>query len=209
MVRFIPIVCILFCERSLFGNMGEKAEKTKENIRREAYKLFADKGFKEVTMTDICEKTGLSRGGLYRYYSGTDEIFSEILSEEYVIADRIKEHESAKAILEDMLEAIKCEIMDKELSLSLAIYEYASLGNEKFFIRINENAKKRWESLIDYGMKTNEFKKVKPEQASDFILYYYQGLRMWSRVIPFDNQVAEHYAETVRQLLLNTNEKDE
>jgi len=36
-------------------------------------------------MTDICEQTGLSRGGLYRYYSGTDQIFSEILSEEYVI----------------------------------------------------------------------------------------------------------------------------
>ena len=65
--------------------MGKKGAKTKE-----AYRLFAEKGFKAVTMTDICEKTGLSRGGLYRYYSGTEEIFSEILSEEYVIADRIE-----------------------------------------------------------------------------------------------------------------------
>lgn len=183
--------------------MGEKAERTRENIRREAYKLFADKGFKEVTMTDICEKTGLSRGGLYRYYSCTGEIFSEIISQEYAIAGRMEERESAKAILEDMLEAIKGEIMDKELSLSLAIYEYASLGNEDFFIRINESAKRRWISLINYGMKTGEFKRVDTEQASDLILYYYQGLRMWSRVIPFDSQVAEHYAETVRQMLLN------
>ena len=42
--------------------MGEKAERTREKIRREAYQLFADRGFKEVTMTDVCEKTGLSRG---------------------------------------------------------------------------------------------------------------------------------------------------
>jgi len=183
--------------------MGKKAEKTKDTIRKEAYRLFAAKGFKEVTMTDICEKTGLSRGGLYRYYSNTSEIFSEILSEEYIISDRIEEHESARSILEDMLEAIRCEILDKDLSLSLAIYEYASLGNEEFFIHINENAKKRWGSLIRYGMETGEFKTVDPEQVSELILYYYQGLRMWSRVIPFDRQVAKHYTESVRQLLLN------
>lgn len=183
--------------------MGKKAETTKSNIRKEAYRLFAAKGFKEVTMTDICEKTGLSRGGLYRYYSNTSEIFSEILSEEYIISDRIEAHESARSILEDMLEAIQCEILDKALSLSLAIYEYANLGNEKFFIHINENAKKRWSSLIRYGMETGEFKTVNPEQVSELILYYYQGLRMWSRVIPFDNQVAKHYAESVRQLLIN------
>lgn len=181
--------------------MGKKAERTRESIRRNAYGLFAAKGFKEVTMTDICQKTGLSRGGLYRYYSGTGEIFSEILSEEYVVADRIESRESARAILEDMLEAIKSEIMDRELSLSLAIYEYASLGNEDFFIQINERAKKRWSSLIAYGMETGEFKEVNAEQVSELILYYYQGLRMWSRVISFERQTAEHYAETVRSLL--------
>ena len=40
--------------------MSAKGDKTKELICSEAYKLFAEKGFKEVTMKDICEKTGLS-----------------------------------------------------------------------------------------------------------------------------------------------------
>lgn len=182
--------------------MGNKGEKTKEKIRQAAYLLFAQKGFKAVTMTDICEKTGLSRGGIYRYYSGTEQIFSEILSEEYLIADRIERQESAKRILEDMLEAIRHEIMDKELSLSLAIYEYANLGNEEFFTNINNKAKKRWISLLNYGIETKEFKAVDTEQISDLILYYYQGLRMWSRVISFDEQAAEHYVKSVKQLLL-------
>lgn len=182
--------------------MGEKAEKTKERILKEAYRLFAARGFKEVTMTDLCDNTGLSRGGLYRYYSGTSEIFSEILSKEYIISDRMEEQESAETILEDMLTEIESEILDKESSLSLAIYEYASLGNEEFFIRIHQNAKRRWISLINYGMETGEFKKVNPEQVSDLILYYYQGLRMWSRVIPFDRQTAQYYAESIRQKLL-------
>ena len=200
--KCIPTVCILFCGRSLPSDMGRKGAKTKETIRCQAYQLFAEKGFKAVTMTDICEKTGLSRGGLYRYYSGTEEIFSEILSEEYVIADRIEKREKASVILEDMLEAIKAEIMEKELSLSLAIYEYANLGNEDFFTSINNKAKKRWISLLKYGMETKEFQPVDVEQVSDLILYYYQGLRMWSRVISFDEQVAENYVKTVKKLLL-------
>lgn len=181
--------------------MGSKGDNTKRKICQVAYQLFAEKGFKEVTMTDICERTGLSRGGLYRYYSGTAQIFSEILSQEYIIDDRIERKESATAILEDMLEAIRCEIMDRELSLSLAIYEYANMGNEAFLMEINNRAKNRWKSLLLYGMETKEFKEIDPEQISDVILYYYQGLRMWSRVIPFDIQVAENYVKTIKQII--------
>ena len=182
--------------------MGSKGMKTREKIRQEAYRLFAQKGFQAVTMTDICEKTGLSRGGLYRYYSGTDQIFSEILSEEYVIADRMEKQESAGSILEDMLKAIENEIMEKEMSLSLAIYEYANLGNESLFIDIHQKARKRWIGLIHYGMETGEFQTVNPEQAADLILFYYQGLRMWSRVIPFESKTAEYYVKTVKEMLL-------
>ncbi|MCI8513620.1 MAG: TetR/AcrR family transcriptional regulator [Lachnospiraceae bacterium] len=181
--------------------MGEKGAKTRERIRAAAYRLFAEKGFKEVTMTDICGETGLSRGGLYRYYGGTEEIFSELLSEEYRIRERIGRKESAAAILEDMLESVRSEILAKENSLSLAIYEYANLGNEAVFIRIHEKAKKRWMELIRYGMETKEFRETDPDMVSNMILYYYQGLRMWSRVIPFDARVAEYYAETVREAL--------
>lgn len=182
--------------------MGEKAEKTREMIREEAYGLFADKGFQAVTMTDICEKTGLSRGGLYRYYSSTGEIFSEILSKESSTSHEMEEHKSAIAILEEMLRALEEEILARERSLSLAIYEYANLGNQQLFISLNSRAKKRWLRLIEYGMETGEFQQVDPEQVSDLIMYYYQGLRMWSRVIPFDQKQAEHYRQTVWEMLV-------
>lgn len=181
--------------------MGEKAERTKEAILWEAGRLFAEKGFKEVTMSDICERTGLSRGGLYRYYSGTGQIFSEILSRQYTISERLERRESARVILEDMLRNLEEEILEKDRSLSLAIYEYASLGNEELFVCLNQRARKRWVSLIEYGMETGEFRQVDPEQVSDVILYYYQGLRMWSRVLPFDGKTAKRYGDTVRQLL--------
>ena len=44
-------------------DMGKKGEDTKKFIREKAACLFAQKGYKNVTMKDICAITGLSRGG--------------------------------------------------------------------------------------------------------------------------------------------------
>ncbi len=60
--------------------MSLRGDKTKQEIRDAAYRLFEEKGFKEVTMKDICEQTGLSRGGLYRHYESTEQIFLEIVN---------------------------------------------------------------------------------------------------------------------------------
>ena len=50
-------------------------------------------------------------------------------------------------------------------------------------------------------MQTGEFKPVNAERVAQMVLYYYQGLRMWSRVIPFDARTAEHYVEMIREVL--------
>ena len=59
--------------------MGTKGDQTRQLICMEALKLFTKRGYKDVTMKDICEKTGLSRGGLYRHYESTEQIFLEIV----------------------------------------------------------------------------------------------------------------------------------
>ena len=59
--------------------MAGKKEKTRESILNASYVLFAEKGFKQVTMKDICEAAGMSRGGLYSHFSGTDKLFEAVL----------------------------------------------------------------------------------------------------------------------------------
>ncbi|MBP3296681.1 MAG: helix-turn-helix transcriptional regulator, partial [Lachnospiraceae bacterium] len=56
-----------------------KGEKTRESIIDASYALFALKGFKQVTMKDVCEATGMSRGGLYSHFSATDQLFEAVL----------------------------------------------------------------------------------------------------------------------------------
>lgn len=90
--------------------MGTKGEKTKRIICENAFQLFAEKGFKDVTMKDICEKTGLSRGGLYRHYENTGQIFLEIIrvlmaDQQNEFEEKIKKNTPARQIL--------CQVLDR------------------------------------------------------------------------------------------------
>ena len=62
--------------------MGEKSEIKKKYILDKARTVFAEKGFKNVTMKDIVDACEISRGGLYLYFSSTDELFLSVLSSE-------------------------------------------------------------------------------------------------------------------------------
>ena len=61
--------------------MNSKKEHTREMILKASYGLFASEGFNKITMKDVCDVTGLSRGGLYSHFSGTKELFEAILVE--------------------------------------------------------------------------------------------------------------------------------
>ncbi len=182
--------------------MSERGDITRNKIKEAAHKLFSEKGFKLVTMKDICEATGLSRGGLYRHFSSTEEILLSILGARDNIKEDIERGETAIEILDGYLKTYKEEMIDSEKSLSLAIYEYANLGNEHIFAAGTEAARKRWNKLIEYGIKTGEFSAVNPEQITDVMLFAYQGVRMWSRIIPMSESIAEHVVNTIRQLLV-------
>ena len=137
--------------------MSKKGSETKRLIKEQAYKLFAIRGFKDVTMKDICEITGLSRGGLYRHYDSTDQIFSEII-ETFLVAqnnsfkEKMEEKIPAPQILDEILQKYRDEMIDSESSLSIAIYEYFSSkkieGNDNLLIKQYKASFNSWDALI-------------------------------------------------------------
>ena len=191
--------------------MGTKGEKTKQYICKEAYQLFAEKGYKSVTMKDICEKTGLSRGGLYRHYDGTEQIFLEIIDgftqmQSNEFSKKIAQHIPAVKILDDDLMRYANEMIDNKNSLSLAIYEFYSnpeiSKTENTMIKQYEASKSMWVELIDYGMKNKEFKKVDAEAVFDVIVFSYQGVRMHSKLMKMDSTTPKRIILEIKKLLL-------
>ena len=59
--------------------MGDKSIQKKQYIIDVAAKVFAEMGYKNVTMKDVVEACEISRGGLYLYYESTAQLFIDVM----------------------------------------------------------------------------------------------------------------------------------
>lgn len=187
--------------------MATKGERTRESILNAAYALFAKKGFKQVTMKDVCEVTNMSRGGLYSHFSSTSQLFEALLEritekDALDFQEQMKRGASAIAILEEALKLMEEEMKHPEDSLSIAMYEYAETVDSEVMERLNKASKKKWKQLIRYGIERGEFQDVDASEIVNVILYSYQGVRMWSRILPMKPKTIHSIVENVKRQLL-------
>ena len=191
--------------------INKRGEETRKLIKKCACDLFASKGFKQVTMKDICEAASLSRGGLYCHYESTQEIFKEIINDfmrrqEDTFSEKIGQNIPAKEILNEVLEKYKAEMLDGQASLSLAIYEYFSIAD----VSETENelntqylaSFKAWKNLLDYGIQTGEFNLVDIRPVFDLIIFSYQGVRMYSKLMPINEEIPQGIIEQIRKIIV-------
>ncbi len=172
--------------------MGEKSVQKRKFILDTARKVFMEKGFKRVTMKDIVEACDISRGGLYLYFSSTEEIFMEVLrmeSEETddVFSDNIKEDATASDILMLFLKEQKKELLRKKDTLSQATYEFYF---ENTLTKKDNILKKQFESaviiiqkLIEAGVESGEFYCEDPEGAARNIMLVLEGFKISAQTI--------------------------
>lgn len=191
--------------------MGKKGDETRRFILEKALSLFAKKGFKNVTMKDICIETGLSRGGLYRHYESTHQIFSEIIdilmnTQDNELSKKIENEVPAPIILNEILERYKKEMLDGSGSLSTAILEFysenQSNNNDNMLFKQYLYSKDMWNNFIFYGVKRGEFKNVNSEEIIDLIIFSYQGVRMFSSIMPIDEQIPTRIINHIKNALL-------
>jgi TetR/AcrR family transcriptional repressor of nem operon len=58
--------------------MATKGEATRQMIVAAAAPIFNQRGFEGTSMQDVMEATGLEKGGLYRHFSGKEELAAEV-----------------------------------------------------------------------------------------------------------------------------------
>lgn len=57
-----------------------------------ARELFADKGYAQVSLAEIVDAAGVTKGALYHYFDGKDALFQAVLEEIHAeVADRIEQ----------------------------------------------------------------------------------------------------------------------
>ncbi len=73
-------------------------------ILEQAEKIFASKGFHDVTMAEIAGASGFSIGSLYQYFKGKDHLYSTMISEKIdLMYDKIHQDVNSTKTLADKI----------------------------------------------------------------------------------------------------------
>jgi len=181
--------------------MGEKSAKKKQYILDKARGVFSEKGFKNVTMKDIVDACEISRGGLYLYFSNTEELFLEVLSSEVredddeAIDAALSGDASAGDMLALFLKEQKKEILRKKNNLTVATYEYYSVNkqtakNNPLKLQF-DTAVRIVEKLIENGVENGEFVCENPVGCARNLMYVVEGLKITSKTIGISEEAID------------------
>ena len=172
--------------------MSDKSAQKKKYIVEAARKVFMEKGYKQVTMKDIVDACGISRGGLYLYFQNTGEVFEEVLKLEQAETDDVFEQNIRKGampsdILALFLKEQKKELLSREHSLNKATYEYFfenKVAKKENMLRMQfDGAVAVMEKLITDGVERGEFYCDDPLGCARNIMYVLEGLKVAANTI--------------------------
>ncbi len=174
--------------------MGEKAVSKKQLIIDKATEVFAAKGFRDVTMKDIVEACGISRGGLYLYYDSTESLFLDVLKTQDELStdsgkgfyDSLNDASSTELLLWFLKEQKK-EILQRKNSLSVAVYEYAFVCRQN--LKKNsckdefDTAVKALAMILTRGALSGEFECEEPEATASNMMFAIEGMKIIARTM--------------------------
>lgn len=172
--------------------MGDKSLQKKNLIVSAARDVFFKRGYRAVTMKDIVEACGISRGGLYLYFSSTKELFEAVLVQENKTLQDVLDSSKAKnaspgELMLMYLDEQKKEILKKKDNLAAATYEYmfenklsdSDMPAKKAF---DENVK-ALEKLIADGVAQEWMVCDDPAMAARNIAYTLEGMKVSAQTI--------------------------
>ena len=173
--------------------MGEKSAQKRKFIIDTARGVFADKGYKAVTMKDVVEACQISRGGLYLYFSNTEDLFLAVLEgeneddDDEAVDRALKNDASASDMLALFIKEQKKEILRKKNNLTVASYEYFSAhkisGKQNPLKKQCDVAVRIVERLIETGADNGEFYCEDPLGCARNMMYVIEGLKISSRTM--------------------------
>ncbi|AVB77201.1 TetR/AcrR family transcriptional regulator [Methanococcus maripaludis] len=125
---------------------------TKEKIVQNAAKLFLTKGYKQTSLNEIAEKTGITKGGIYHHFKDKNELFVEMAeyfkSKFASLLTKMEQESSLEDLLKNYFE--NSEILMQEI----AEYLELTLKDIKHF---SEFQSRFTLDAIQYGPKDMDF----------------------------------------------------
>jgi len=169
------------------------ADERRAQIIQAALACFTRKGYNNTTMDDIVTESGLSKGTLYWYFKGKDDLFAAAImsllmdvGEEAVVA--LEQCTTASERLRALAQSAANFSKKAEGFFSLFLEFWASSPRREeagqLWIGLLVQYKDLVVEIIEEGVRNGEFKPVDAEQLVWALLAAYDGLAAYIMFIP-------------------------
>lgn len=156
--------------------------KRRNEILEAAKRVFLKKGFEPATMKDVVEESGMSRGGVYQYFSSTEEMLEALherqtnIFTEY-LSTLLDNHETVWGALNAYLR--EYEVKEEDLGqvpFGIIMYEYSvtSWRNERHRQFMLTHSKRSVDAMTDFlqkGVERGEFHPIQPLETIVYFLF--------------------------------------
>lgn len=189
-----------------------KGQITKEHIIRESAGLFNTKGYTGTSLSEIIDRCGIRKGGIYNHFENKDEIalaafdysFSQILS---FLSKALENAQSSKERLLAICTVYIDIIENNSLEGGCPILNTAIESDDGHPL-LKERAQhamkfiiERLTKIIVEGIENKEFRKeVNPEEVCSYIIAVVEGGLMLSKLFD-DSKYIRHCTSNVIQYI--------
>ena len=169
---------------------------TKEKIIQVAFNMFLQKGYKEVSLKQIVDAVGLTKGAFYHHFTGKEQLFRQIVETflleggeevyEGLPKDNLKQF--MLAYLERVIafmDKMQQEIYDNNEKMGISFFLLAFDGLRLFddfpekIMKIHENERNTWIEVISNAKKNGEIStSISDKQLAKMFIGVNDGLGM-------------------------------
>jgi len=191
--------------------MDKKSDAKRNLILTNAKKVFIRKGFATVTMKDIIEECGISRGGIYLYFQSVEQIFIHVIeshNQKKIKEARqyISENKSFEQMINEYLDKQKKRLMNLNNSLLIAMYEYRFANrcdnNREFFKAQFMYTKNIILSILNSGFAKNGIDRDTDSLASSIVLLI-EGISMLAIAVGVSEDFIDSQIMSIKEMILS------
>ncbi|MDG6900410.1 MAG: TetR/AcrR family transcriptional regulator [Nitrososphaerota archaeon] len=157
---------------------ASETHETAERILQVASKMFAEKGFANVSVREICRETGTTAPVIYYYFGSKKGLFDAVAREKITMADFIQRLSSVskakdpKKGLENFIASYLTSFPEHTFDIGLYMRDSATLDKRSAQMVFDdlEKIKGIATELVEEAITKGVFRKSDPSMASDCLL---------------------------------------
>jgi len=160
----------------------KKSELLRTKIYHSAIDLFAERGFENVKISDICEAAEISTGTFYYYFPSKEAVFLQYAG----VADGLMDKLAAEIECDTQAERLKQLVLQKVHMFSVVGQKLSNAclsaflkHNDVSYLDIHRSAYAHFMHAVEMGKKNGEFRSdIDTYQAVSILRYMIGGLVM-------------------------------